>query len=84
MLTQNSSFTTSRRPLVYLDRVLKEWSSDPNCVGDTLCPGSTLATLNQIFEISAQELPQDTMLNTVTGKIQNITQLCVRFAEEIV
>ena len=67
-----------------MDRVLKEWSSDPNCVGDTLCPGSTLTNLNQIFEISAQELHQDDMMNTVTGKIQNITQLCVRFAEEIV
>ena len=30
----------------------------------------------------AQDLPQDNP--SVTGKIQNLTQLCVRFAEEIV
>ena len=82
MMSNDASFTTSRKPLVYLDRVLKEWSSDPNCVGDTLCPGSTLTNLNQIFEMSAQELPKED--TTVSGKIQNLTQLCVRFAEEIV
>ena len=32
--------------------------------------------------MSAQELPKED--TTVSGKIQNLTQLCVRFAEEIV
>ena len=83
----NITFTqsnSSRKPLVYLDRILRQWTSDPGILGkDTLMPGSSLESLNQIFEIREQELPEDTILNSFTGKIQNITQLCIRFAEEI-
>lgn len=39
--------------------------------------------MNRIFDIKEEELPLDTMLNTFTGKVQNITQLAIRFAEEI-
>lgn len=44
--------TSSRKPLVYLDQVMRMWTSDPaNQSTDQLAPGSSLETLNQIFEI---------------------------------
>jgi len=50
-LSFNNS-NSSRKPLVYLDQVLRQWTSDPaNQVRDKLVPGSSLETLNQIFEI---------------------------------
>ena len=76
--------TSSRRPMAYLDRVLREWTCDAGVHGlDTLMPASTLTQLNEIFKIRQQELPADTMLNSFTGKIQTCTQLAVRFAEQV-
>ena len=57
-MSGNSS--ASRKPLAYLDRILKEWSSDPAVPGrDNLYPGSSLDDLNQIFDIDANELTEE-------------------------
>ena len=79
------SSSTSRRPLSYLDKVVKEWTSDPAIRGkDSFLPGKSLDTLNELFSIGQKELPNDSMINAFTGKPQNSTQLVIRFAEEIV
>ena len=49
---------SSRKPLCYLDRVLKEWTSDPGDRNrDMLVTGSTIDSLNHIFEVNTDGLP---------------------------
>lgn len=68
-----------------MDKVLKEWTIDPFVPGkDALSPGKSLTQLNEIFAIRAGELPDDTILNSFTGKVSNLTQLCIRFAEDVI
>lgn len=71
--------------MVYLNQVLKEWTVDPYVARrDAVTPGKSLPDLNEIFGIRAEELPDDTILNCFTGRIQNLTHLCIRFAEDVV
>jgi len=54
---------SSRKPLVYLDRVLKEWTSDPGDRNrDMLVTGSTIDSLNHIFESKPNGPPEETTL----------------------
>ena len=79
------SFSNWSKHYVYLDKVLKEWTADPEVSDkDSLILGRSLKHINAFFAIKAEELPHDTILNSFTGKISNLTQMCIRFAEEIV
>lgn len=59
-----SATYTGRRPLAYLDKVVREWISDPAIRSkDTLLPGNSLESLNDLFKIEAKELPDNTIIN---------------------
>lgn len=68
-----------------MDKVVKEWTSDPGIRGkDSFLPGKSLDSLNELFGIGQKELPNDSMINAFTGMPKDSTQIVIRFAEEIV
>ena len=84
--SMGSTQSTTGKGASYLDRIVKEWTSDPGIRGyDSLVPGKTLDSLNNLFLIRSDELPTDTMINSFTGDAdQSPSHLAIRFAEEIV
>ena len=84
-MTSGRTLSSWSKNFVYLDKIVKEWTTDLEVVAkDPLVLGKSLEQINAFFAIKAEELPHDTILNSFTGRISNLTQMCIRFAEEIV
>ena len=84
-MTSGRTLSSWSKNFVYLDKIVKEWTTDLEVIAkDPLVLGKSLEQINAFFAIKAEELPQDTILNSFTGRISNLTQMCIRFAEEIV
>ena len=63
-MMSTKTFSNWSKHFVYLDKVLKEWTADPEVKNkDSLLLGQSLEHINAFFAIRAEELPHDTILN---------------------